>query len=250
MASQKYVHIGDLITLYEDASDGYLGSGGISETQIGVRAVSDAHHAQRVATESVFRLRQQQNYSVTKQMRAFREREGLSAQDAVMDERYKEFLPEREREKVNNLQEFENTRGRVLRYGMIVQLQHVDSHKYACVARQSAVLNPDGRRVCLDRDAGETAWLRVMPRLRVHSEGEMVHVGDPVTLEHVHTGLLLNVDLRPQSILPDGRREVPAFRGPSPEARGPSEPPPPPPASASAWSALKARAKELGRPLT
>ena len=43
-----------------------------------------------------------------------------------------------------------------------------------------------------------------MPRLRVHSEGEKVHVGDPVTLEHVQSGLRLMVYQR----LPDGRCEV------------------------------------------
>ena len=34
--------------------------------------------------------------------------------------------------------------------------------------------------------------MRIMPRLKVHSEGEKVHVGDPVTLQHVQTGRRLH----------------------------------------------------------
>ena len=43
-----------------------------------------------------------------------------------------------------------------------------------------ASISPPSRlhlQVCLDRDAAEAAWFRVLPRLRVHSEGERVRVG-------------------------------------------------------------------------
>jgi hypothetical protein len=72
---------------------------------------------------------------------------------------------------------------------MIIQLRHANSHKDLIVSSQSAESNPDSRQVALDGAGGELSWLRIMPRLRVHSEGERVHLGDPVVLEHVKTGL-------------------------------------------------------------
>ena len=57
----EFLHIGDSITLYDDASDGYCGSGGIATVQMGVRKVSDPDHAKMVTMEAVFRLRQQQS---------------------------------------------------------------------------------------------------------------------------------------------------------------------------------------------
>ena len=87
-----------------------------------------------------------------------------------------------------NKQAFQQASGREVRYGMVVQLQHNTSQKYLSVAKQASEVNKEGRRVILDREAGEDAWFRIMPRLRVHSEGERVHEGDPMVLEHVNTG--------------------------------------------------------------
>lgn len=46
----------------------------------------------------------------------------------------------------------------------------------------------------LDNNAGEGAWFKIMPRLRVHSEGEKIRVDDPVVLENVDTHLKLCSD--------------------------------------------------------
>lgn len=197
----EFLHIGDLITLYDDTADGYLGGQGISSTAVGVRLAKDENHAKQVRSEAVFQLRQQQNYSATRQYRALLEREGLTIADAAGESRFDDLRDAIAREAAANQQEYINTRGREVQYGMIVQLLHDTSHRYACVTRQSAELNVDGRKVALEAEAGETAWVRVMPRLRVHSEGEKVHVGDPVTLEHVATNLKLSVDLRPMARL-------------------------------------------------
>ena len=202
--SDDFLHIGDFITVYDDVSDGYVGAHGISSNQVAMREVSDPLHPKLVAKEAVFVLLQQHNYASYRQMRSFLEREGLSAHAAMSDPRYRQLCDAVDSERAHNRQEFNQTCGREVRYGMIVQLQQESSHKYLSVSRQPAELNADGRRVVLDAEAAESAWVRIMPRLRVHSEGEKVHVGDPVTLEHVQTGLRLMVDRR----LPDGRCEV------------------------------------------
>ena len=60
----------------------------------------------------------------------------------------------------------------------------------------------------LDGNAGEGAWFKIMPRLRVHSEGEKIHVDDPVMLESVDSNLRLSAD--PHAQLADGRKECSA----------------------------------------
>ncbi|KAL1529829.1 hypothetical protein AB1Y20_000761 [Prymnesium parvum] len=108
-----------------------------------------------------------------------------------------------------NKQTYEQLIGRELRYGMVIQLQHETSQKYLCVTKQASEVNKEGRRVILDREAGEDAWFRLMPKLRVHSEGVRVHEGDPVLLEHVNTNLCLRVEAGKDTfLLPDGRHEL------------------------------------------
>ena len=92
------------------------------------------------------------------------------------------LLLKKAKEDEANLEEFEQSTGKPVRFGMVVQLQHDTSHKFIVVTRESAELNRDGRRVMLDANAGEGAWFKIMPRLRVHSEGEKIHVDDPVML--------------------------------------------------------------------
>jgi hypothetical protein len=113
--------------------------------------------------------------------------------------------------------------GREVRYGSIVQLRHVTSGGFVTVSNNDAHCNPDARRVCLEAVGGESAWMRIVPRLRVHSEGERVREGDPIGLVHVATSMKLHVE-KP---LPDERLEVTA--GTQVRAlRGSNEPPPQP----------------------
>ena len=118
------------------------------------------------------------------------------------------LLLKKAKEDEANLEEFEQSTGKPVRFGMVVQLQHDTSHKFIVVTRESAELNRDGRRVMLDANAGEGAWFKIMPRLRVHSEGEKIHVDDPVMLESVDSNLRLSAD--PHSQLADGRKECSA----------------------------------------
>ena len=92
---EGFLHIGDKVILFEDDANGYLGSSGFSTTQLGVRPRGDQDFLKFGVGESVFQIRQQQNYSVTKQMRAFLEREGMTEQEAATDGRYLRLLQAR-----------------------------------------------------------------------------------------------------------------------------------------------------------
>ena len=205
-----YLHVGDRITLLDD-SWGYVGANGFANVQVGT-SVLDATSAvlsYLTSRDSVFLIRPQHDYSVVKKLRQEAEKMGLTMNEVKNDPRFRRRMEQRAREVAMNKQAFQQSTGREVRYGMVVQLQHDTSQKYLRVAKQASEVNKEGRRVVLDRDAGEEAWFRIMPRLRVHSEGERVHVGDPILLEHVNTALGVRVEGDKNSLpLSDGRREV------------------------------------------
>ena len=123
------------------------------------------------------------------------EKQGIGIEEARANPVNRRLFRDREEEKARNLSEFKTAEGRALRYGMVLQLQHDTSFKYIRVSRLAPLGNRKGGfRVVLDRDAGETAWFRVIPRLKMHAEGEKVHAGDPVVLINEVTGMRLFVD--------------------------------------------------------
>lgn len=195
----NFLHIGDRISLYHEPTNGFLGAEGFAVTQVGIDAsdgsVASGDKTRNEVRDAIFVVQQMSNCSAAKQIKAFLDRNGISMAEAQGDARCRTLLEARAKEEKLNAQEFEQSKGRDVRYGMIVQLQHDTSHKCVAVLRESAEINRDGRRVALEKDAGEGAWFRIMPRLRVHSEGEKVHVDDPVLLESVESGLKLNVDV-------------------------------------------------------
>ena len=140
----------------------------------------------------MFIVRLQQNYAAETRLRAKLEERGLNRQEAEAARKLTSFLSARENEKRANWEEFLHRRGSEVRYGAVVQLQHVLSDKYLQVARER-MEHRDGRKVTVDRNAGESAWWRIVPALRVHAEGEPVHVGGQILLESVTSSLSLCV---------------------------------------------------------
>ena len=89
-----FLHVGDRICLFEDLYiGGYVATEGSGFTEqdgrLGIRQVGSAKH---VREEAVFVVCPQFNYSLAKQTRAFLEREGLTAREAVEDSRYQALL--------------------------------------------------------------------------------------------------------------------------------------------------------------
>lgn len=203
-----FLHLGDRLALL-DESWGYVGANGFANVQVGASPLDESSAVLSYLTsrDSVFLVRPQHDYSIVKKMRQEAEKKGLSMAEAKNHPDFRRRLEQREREISMNRQTFQQVIGRELRYGMVIQLQHETSQKYLCVSKQASEVNKEGRRVILDREAGEDAWFRIMPRLRVHSEGVRVHVGDPILLEHVNTLLCLRVEGgKDAQLLPDGRQ--------------------------------------------
>ena len=167
-----FLCIGDRITLH-DASRGYVNSDGFADEQCGVSHVTAQRQFPR---RCVFVVRQQQSYSVAGMLTAMIEKQGITLDEARVDARnarcaaratspsraahllltgvgrgpcvWHRLFREREQEKQRNLTEFEAARGRPVRYGMVVQLQHDTSFKYMRVSRQACAAATPGQAAC------------------------------------------------------------------------------------------------------
>ena len=234
-----FICVGDLVSLsfsVEQAegsmatAGGFLSSEGTpsADVHVHMRRSDDPEKGlprSSATPQSIFLVRQQQGYTVAKRLQNRLDREGISLREASERADFTGILREREHEKVQNLEEFEAARGREVRYGTVVQLQHKLSQKYIKVALEAHQGDggQQGRNVVIDREAAEVsdwsmpvaskpatsqpiftprqthqipqgAWFRVHPRLKVHTEGERVRAGDPLVLESMETGLRIFVD--------------------------------------------------------
>lgn len=203
------LHVGDQIYISEGENEGMalgvLSSGGV---QMGTVAIGTSF-----SSESVFRVHQQHNYTAAKHVRALVESEGRPSIELAAEPAHRRLFAELARERVANSAAFERSVGREIRYGHVIQFEHARTGLMLAVTRQVAHVAKDARQATLEAEAAEAGWFRVMPRLRIHSEGERVRLGNPAILEHVGTGLKLRVERSGK--LPDGRREVAAAEEPS-----------------------------------
>ena len=212
MASGSILHLGDRIYLYEEHCNGYFAVQGFADNQLGVNipgsnAFAEGTHAPReFGQQHIFIIQPQQEHASAKRMHGFLEREGIAEHAARAEPRFRRFLEAYRREEVHNKQEVATANGRELRYGLIIELQHDLSGKRINSTHHPASLHKEGRRCEVD-EPGDHSWFRIMPRLRVHTEGEKVHVGDPVILQHVVSGQKLFVASN-SGTLSDGRYEV------------------------------------------
>ncbi|KAL1510122.1 hypothetical protein AB1Y20_006454 [Prymnesium parvum] len=177
-----FLHVGDLVSLQYSvdgdpgkAAQGVLATQGMPDVNMWAQltAKDEAHPSRSIMAQSVFLVRQQHSYSVARQLQNKLDKSGLSLAEASDRAQFRNILREREREKVQNLEEFRNARGREVRYGMIIQFQHNLTQRYIKVSRLPSS-DKEGRKVVVDREAAEGSWFRVHPRLRVHTEGERV----------------------------------------------------------------------------
>jgi hypothetical protein len=151
---------------------------------------------------SIFIIRHQQSWSRLIQLQQAIERAGVSRRQAKYDTQFNDFFIRADQEEAVNFREVGQTRGRVLRYGMVIQLEHAVSQGYMYVSAIPAETDSlSGCIVACSKYAANSGWFRVMPKLQqVHCDGERVHVGDQCVLEHVETGMRVGIGL-----LPDGR---------------------------------------------
>lgn len=202
------VQIGDLIYLEGEASDNEKLT--VCGTRDGSKAVALDRHAIRssmadFSAQSIFIVQGQTTWSRLQAYKTLLEREGLDKLQGMTHKEtrhaYLDCLAEREQAE----REFARTKGREVRYGNVIQLLHESTGKFLSTSRQSTQNEggqaQGGNSVLLDDDAGQSGWFRVMPRLRVHNEGERVREGDPVVLVAVENGNRLSMSPRSSDLI-------------------------------------------------
>eukprot|EP00966_Prymnesium_polylepis_P293408 6776870-Prymnesium_polylepis.1 len=122
-----FLHIGDLVSLQYlvdgkpgEAAQGVLATQGMPSTDVYVQLTGkdEPHPPRAVMAESVFLVRQQHSYVVARQLQNKLDKSGLSLAEANDRPEFRNVLREREREKLQNMDEFKAARGREVRYGM------------------------------------------------------------------------------------------------------------------------------------
>ena len=71
-----------------------------------------------------------------------------------------------------------------IRYGDVVQLQHVNSGMFLAVHKTPAPLDPNCRKVSL-KPGSLAAHLKILPKYKVRSLGSIVHADDQIVLQSV-----------------------------------------------------------------
>jgi hypothetical protein len=99
--------------------------------------------------------------------------------------------PKQNREKLERAQNLEHVEQLskgvgtdVVKFGDIIQLQHVNSEKFLATHKTPARLNPNCRKVSL-KEGSRAANFRIVSRFKVRSLGSIVHAGDQIQLQSV-----------------------------------------------------------------
>lgn len=207
VGNDQYISLSDVVYLHDEMVGGFLSVEGFTDFQLTIESEHELVSSPNkdFGQFAIFRLMPQQMYTMSKQLRSFEATPGESTPEREL--RRRQLMEEVRREKAHNESEVVNSAGREVRYGKVLQLQHVASGKLIAVSHLASAHNRDARRVHVsDADVGEAAWFRIMPKLRVHTEGEKVRAGEPVILENVMSGLKLQVGR--ERGLPGGATEV------------------------------------------
>lgn len=203
--STDYIKLGDLVFFEED--DKCLGVSGIgtadSVDTCHAHEPASLHISGEFSTKCVFTVHSQGTWTHLQNFKMALERQGMSMTEGMNSQETCGAYRECQRELERNEKDAARQVGRDLRFGMVVELRHYSSSKHLATSRQPAT-GCVGNRAIVDEHAGEGGWFRVMPRLRVHNEGEKVHSGDPIVFEEVGTGQRLLFS----GALPDGTVEV------------------------------------------
>jgi hypothetical protein len=192
--SGEFIALGDQVYVHEDATGGHVSVEGFTQLSLSLQHEESLTNDTVFGAHAIFRLMPQQMYTMAKQLRSFDAHPPVNVPPEELRVRRDQMVKEAQREQALNESEVQNTSGREIRYGKVLQMQHVVSGKLVAVSHQASAHNRDARRVLVtDTNVGEAAWFRIVPRLRINAEGEKVRAGEPVLLENVMSGLKLHV---------------------------------------------------------
>jgi cytochrome b561 len=205
---------GDSISLYSTDLNGYIFSEGYTDRQCRLQETTNAFY------NCVFRVFPRFKYDIQKiynEQRKRRER-GVGEEEksdtkqfssistfklgsvvgraitetfvnSLEDSSIMEAALENERQE--NLLKYQQTVGKEVVYGQVIQLYHVKSATFlTATVKEVATLEKDALKVVLDSEGNEGSWFVVTPRFKSRCEGEPVSFGDQIILENKRFGNL------------------------------------------------------------
>lgn len=194
MADVDVIGIGDLISLEAETVNPQTGAqrfiGGRMDGSLQAMEEDTIDLGDGFSAHAVFVVQSQSTWTRLQAYKTLLEQTGLDPLEAQIHPETRDAYLESKAEFELHKQEFERAKGRPVRFGMVVQLLSWSDDKFLSTSRKPVA---GGNMMLLDENAGESSWFRIMPRLRVHNEGERVRIGDPVILESITNHLRVMV---------------------------------------------------------
>ncbi|XP_077862152.1 inositol 1,4,5-trisphosphate-gated calcium channel ITPR1-like [Saccoglossus kowalevskii] len=185
------VCIGDVVSLFSEQGQNYVFSQVSSCAHTALHVHSGQHGNNRSipnAEAVTFQMCVQNRYKALKNYKKAKQASEKFPKDTTKKLTALKLKISADKEQNNNEQEQKRQHGRPVIYGQIIQLKHKFTDKYIHVSStQTSATEYSSILVELLEFNAKNAQFRIMPRYKVKSEGEKVHVDDQIVLESVKT---------------------------------------------------------------
>lgn len=177
-ASSDFLHFGQLISICLE-EDSFIHSKGFIDNSVYLQQF-DENGTYDFST-AVFRVLPQCMFSVQNDL--------LTAADELNHQQFSEKFSRHEEslegEIKTNIQTYNNFKGEPIRFGSIVQLQHVLSYKFiTLVPQENAEIEKENLRLRLTEFASECSYIRIEPGFKFQKESDgLVRINDRVVFE-------------------------------------------------------------------
>jgi len=194
---QQYVKVGDLISLFSEENNGHVTTSGFAETLVYMTRCTDKEQTIPEFQDAVFEVHVFKNYACQAAFAKGLEAAGLEVSRPSRLGDNKELLMLKqalEVESRTNEATQDRALGQFLTYGQTIELKHVKSGKFLKISEIEAAAGDKDALACTVGGEDELSWFKVMPRYRLQSEGDRVHVGDKIMLLNVKTQHVLHTN--------------------------------------------------------
>mmetsp|Transcript_33274 Transcript_33274/g.53603 ORF Transcript_33274/g.53603 Transcript_33274/m.53603 type:complete len:2908 (+) Transcript_33274:214-8937(+) len=128
--------------------------------------------------EFYFRICPQLRYDMQKSLEKMSRSDNYTLEQQLY---LKDRADREEKENEELLQGWDKGHKTSVRYGQVIQLQHVKSGKFLTVAsKKVAMLEKECLALELVEGGSESSWIQTMPRFKVRAEGATVYAGDQI----------------------------------------------------------------------
>jgi Inositol 1,4,5-trisphosphate/ryanodine receptor/MIR domain/RIH domain len=177
-ASSEYLHFGQQISISLE-EDSYIYSKGFVDNNIYLQQLDNIGTYDFAG--AVFRVLPQCMYSIQNDL--------LISSEALHHSQFHDkFLRHEESlegEIKTNIQTYNNFKGEPVRFGTIIQLQHVMSYKFlTLIPQENAEIEKENLKIKLTEFASECSYLRIETAYKFQNEGDgLVRINDKVVFE-------------------------------------------------------------------